>query len=71
MAKIKTKKLNDGTLQLGYHNGKGWVGLTNIRRVSNGHLGTGWKSDNWPGVEKTITDWKKRVQGYYDADSRL
>lgn len=69
--RIKTKKLSDGTLQIGYNNAQGWVGLTNLRRTSYGHLGIGWKSDNWPGIEKTITAWKERIQGYVNQDAGL
>lgn len=62
--KVKTKKLSDGTLQIAYNNAQDWVGLTNPRRTSYGHLGMGWASDNWSGIEKTITAWKERIQGY-------
>ncbi len=66
LMKVKTKRLSDGGLQVGYKNDQGWIGLTNLRRTSYGHLGMGWASDNWSGIEKTITDWKNRIQKYVD-----
>lgn len=69
--KVKTTKLSNGALQVGYHTAQGWVGLTNLHRTSYGHLGMGWASDNWFGIEKTITDWKTRIQGYVNEDATL
>lgn len=52
--KIKTITLSDGTKQLGYHNGQGWIGLTNLYRNQGG-----WSSDNYVGWRKTIKEWQK------------
>jgi hypothetical protein len=62
--KVKSIKLSDGTRQLGYNDGQGWVAMTNLYPTSYGYLGRGWASDNWSGVEKTIGAWKERIQKY-------
>ena len=67
MPKIETKRLSDKTIQIGYKTAQGWVGLTNLKRTSNGHLGMGYSSDSYSGIEMTITAWKNRIQTYYPA----
>lgn len=62
MMKIKTKKLSDGTVQIGYKTTQGWVGVCNIFRSKGG-----WISDTWAGWEPTITAWKERVLIYVDG----
>lgn len=61
--KVKTKVLSDGVRQIGYHNGQGWVGLTNIYKER-----TIWKSDNYSGWYFTIKDWVGFVQKIVDVN---
>ena len=59
---MKTRKLSDGTLQIGYKNAQGWVGIMNIYRSKGG-----WISDCFVGWEKTITEWKNRAKIYLEV----
>lgn len=60
--KIKTRTLSDGTKQVGYHNGQGWVGITNLSRNKGG-----WISDAYGGWYKTIGEWKLRFASYQET----
>lgn len=51
---VTTRRLSDGTTQVGYHNGQGWVGLHNLKKTSGGY-----KSDNYPGIKPSVADWVK------------
>lgn len=54
--RLTTKTLSDGTKQIGYHNGQGWVGITNLFRKQGG-----WVSDTYAGWHRTIGEWKLRL----------
>jgi hypothetical protein len=64
--KIETKTLSDGTKQIGYHDGQGWVGITCMYRSVHpyGPIRYGWKSDRYPGI-RSLTEWKKIINDVY------
>ena len=61
--KVKTKTLSDGTKQIGYHNGQGWVGVTNIYKTRQI-----WKSDSYCGWFFYVKDWVAFVQKIVDTN---
>jgi len=69
--KIKTKKLSaivphnsdfePNLLQIGYLLNNNWIGVHNIYRAKGG-----WKSDNYSGWYKTITEWKAKTKWWLE-----
>ena len=64
---VKTKKLSDGTIQIGYRpTSQGWYGIHNLYRQRGGYV-----SDNYPGWLKTIGEWKTRTEEIFKPLDKL
>lgn len=59
--KIKTKRLSDGTLQVGYNIGEHWTAVCNLIRLREGY-----KTDRYAGWKRTITEWKQQIEEIFN-----